>query len=65
MDFADRPSVHELMWIKFDGLEPLEASVCWVGGFAAGVRFKKTLHAGVFETLLARLHRSSNIRAPK
>jgi hypothetical protein len=43
------------VWVKFDGLEALEAQVCWVDGLKAGLAFALPIHAAVFEQLLARL----------
>jgi hypothetical protein len=55
VEFVERPALAERAWIKFEGLEPLEATVCWVKGFAAGVRFEKPIHPAVFDELVARL----------
>ncbi len=52
LEFVERPSLDETVWVKFEGMEALEASVCWVDGFAAGVEFKKPIHPAVFETQL-------------
>jgi hypothetical protein len=43
------------MLLKFDGLEALEAEVCWVDGFVAGLQFDKPIHPAVFDLLLERL----------
>lgn len=43
------------MLIKFDGIEALEAEVCWVEGFVAGLRFQQAIHPSVFDILLERL----------
>jgi hypothetical protein len=55
VELVERPSVGEHMLIKFNGLEVLDAEVCWVEGFVAGLRFEKTIHPAVFELLLERL----------
>ena len=55
VEFVERPELEELLWIKFDGLEALEAQVCWVEGFKAGVSFTSPIHAAVFDQLVARL----------
>ena len=39
VEFVERPALAEQLWVKFDGLQPLEAEVCWVDGFIAGVTF--------------------------
>ena len=45
----------ERLWVRFEGLEPLEAQVCWVGRSKAGVRFATPIHPAVFDLLLQRL----------
>ena len=55
VEFVERPAPSERAWIKFEGLEPLEATVCWVKGFAAGVQFARPMHPAVFDELMARL----------
>jgi hypothetical protein len=55
VEFVERPSLDETVWVKFEGLEALEAMVCWVEGFAAGLEFQKPVHPAVFNVLLQRL----------
>jgi hypothetical protein len=55
VEVIEQPREGELMLIKFDGLEALEAEVCWVDGPRAGLRFGKSIHPAVFELLLTRL----------
>ena len=55
IEFVDRPSLDERVWVKFDGLESMEGSICWVNGYAAGIRFNSPIHAAVFDALLTRL----------
>ena len=59
IDFVERPIPADRAWIKFDGLEPLAAEVCWVKGFATGLRFEKPIHPAVFERLLKTLGRNN------
>ena len=47
--------IYERVWIKFDGLESLEANVCWVEQSMIGLSYKTPLHQAVFEMILARL----------
>lgn len=56
IEYVDRPNVNERVWVKIDGLEALEASVCWVEGTLAGVEFDHPLHSAVFDMLINRLH---------
>lgn len=55
VELVDRPRVDEHVLVKFEGLEVLEAQVCWIDGYVAGLRFEKPIHAAVFELLLDRL----------
>lgn len=56
VDLVERPRVDEHLFVKFDGLEALDAIVCWVDdSFCAGVNFVKPLHPAVFDLLVARL----------
>ena len=55
VEFVDRPEVAEQLWIKFDGLEALQAKVCWMEGARVGLEFDRPIHPAVFELLLARL----------
>jgi hypothetical protein len=58
-EFVDRPSIRERLWIKFPGLESVEAEVCWVSGFNVGLKFCQPIHSAVFDLLIERLsHRS-------
>jgi len=57
IEFVERPNLEELVWIKFDGLEAIEAQICWMSGFTAGVAFNSAIHAAVFDQLVARLRR--------
>ena len=58
VEFVERPALEEVVWVKFDGLEALEALVCWIDEFAVGLEFQRPLHPAVFDTLLERLARS-------
>ncbi|MEO8547244.1 MAG: PilZ domain-containing protein [Sphingomicrobium sp.] len=55
VELIDRPEVGEQLWIKFDGLEALQAKACWMEGARAGLEFVRPIHAAVFELLLLRL----------
>jgi hypothetical protein len=54
LNLVDRVELDEIIWIKFAGLESLEADVCWTQDFVAGVEFRKPLHASVFAMILDR-----------
>jgi hypothetical protein len=54
-EFVERPKLDELVWVKFDGLDALEAVVCWVHGFEVGLEFAHPIHPAVFEMLVSKL----------
>lgn len=55
IELVERPRIGEVLLLKFDGFEVLDAEVCWVDGFIAGLRFEKPFHAAVFDLLVQRL----------
>jgi hypothetical protein len=54
-EFVERPSIYERVFVKFDGLESLEAVVCWIEESSLGLMFKTPMHPAVFDMLLMRL----------
>jgi len=54
-EFVERPWPGSHVWIKFDGLEALDAEVCWVDGFQAGLKYTNPIHPAVFDLLTQRL----------
>jgi hypothetical protein len=59
IELVDKPRLEEHVLVKFDGLEALEAEVCWIEGSCAGMRFEKSIHPVVFDLLLERLAASA------
>jgi hypothetical protein len=55
LEFMERPQLDEAVWVKFEGLEGLEATVCWVEGNCAGVEFVRPIHSAVFDMIISRL----------
>ena len=55
VEFVERPTVQECLWVRFEGLEPLEARVCWLDGRFGGVQFSRPIHPAVFDLLAERL----------
>ncbi len=55
VEFVERPTLDETVWVRFEGLEALEALVCWIDGSAAGLEFQRPMHPAVFKVLLERL----------
>ena len=55
VELVERPREGEHLLIRFEGFEALDAEVCWVNEFVAGLRFEKAFHPAVFDLLVARL----------
>lgn len=55
VEFVERPRLDELVWVKFDFLEAVEAQVCWVDGFFGGVKFLRPIYPAVYDLLLTKL----------
>ena len=55
VQLVEVPRLKDHMMVKFDGLEVLEAEVCWIEGFTAGLRFERPFHPAVFALLVERL----------
>ena len=55
VEFVERPRLDELVWVKFDFLDAVEAQVCWVDGFYGGVKFLRPIYPAVFDLLLTKL----------
>jgi hypothetical protein len=56
VEFVERPNLEEQLWVRFDGLQAIEAEVCWIDGFIAGINFRQPIHPAVFERLMATLN---------
>jgi hypothetical protein len=55
VELVDRPRTREHVLVKMPGLETLDAEVCWVDGFTAGLQFETAIHPAVFDLLVERL----------
>ncbi|HVM22659.1 MAG TPA: PilZ domain-containing protein [Sphingomicrobium sp.] len=55
VELVEMPRLEEHVLVRFEGLEALEAEVCWIEGMTAGLRFEKPIHPAVFALLLERL----------
>lgn len=60
VEFVERPALNEIVWVRFPGLEALEARVCWIEGHSAGLEFQSPVHYAVFGVLVARLRHSQH-----
>lgn len=55
LEFVERPRLDETVWVKFDGFDAIQSSVCWVEGHSAGIEFARPIYPSIFETIVARL----------
>lgn len=55
IEVIERPRIGENLMVKFDGIETVQAEVCWIDGFIVGLRFERPFHPAVFDLLLARM----------
>lgn len=55
VEFVERPAIDELVRIRFEGLQPLDARTCWIHGHCAGLEFERPIHPAVFDLLVARM----------
>lgn len=58
LEYIERPQEGDRLWVKFEGLETLEAEVCWIEDFVMGINFAKSLHPAVFDLLVSRMRQS-------
>jgi hypothetical protein len=56
VELIERPLEGEHVMVKFEGFEAMDAEVCWVDDFIAGLRFEKAFHPAVFDLVVTRLH---------
>jgi hypothetical protein len=57
LEFVERPRLDEKVWVKFNGLDAVESTVCWVRGFDVGIEFVRPIYQAVFDTMIGRLTR--------
>lgn len=55
LEFVDRPLLDEVVWLKFDGFDAFEASICWVEGTLTGLQFQREIYTPIFEHLVRKL----------
>ena len=55
IDLPERVIPEEVIWIALPGIESLQARVCWVRDWVAGVEFVRPLHPAVFEMIASRM----------
>jgi len=54
LEFMERPQLDETVWVKFENLELLQATVCWIEDLCVGVEFIRPIHSAVFDMLIRR-----------
>ena len=57
LEFVERPSLDETVWVKFDGYDAIQSKVCWIEGQTVGIEFARPIYPSIFELLVARLKR--------
>ena len=57
LEFVERPRLDETVWVKFDGLDAIESTVCWLEGSDAGIEFVRPIYPAIFDVLIQKLHR--------
>ena len=55
IEFIEPPGMGETLWVKFAGLDSLEAAVRWTDGFYGGLEFFRPIDPIVFDLLVTRL----------
>ena len=55
IEFVERPRLDEKVWVKFEGLDAIESTICWLKGAEAGVEFVRPIYLAVFDSLVRRL----------
>ena len=54
-EFVERPRIGEIVWVKFETLSPLEATVRWTSDFVAGLEFARPIDTRVLAAMLNRM----------
>ena len=55
LEFVERPRLDETVWVKFEGYDAIQSTVCWVEGHTVGVEFERPIHPSIFEMMIERL----------
>lgn len=53
-----RVTTKDKIWISLPGVEALQARVCWVKDWEAGVEFERPIHPAVFEMIQERMRKA-------
>ncbi len=52
MEFVEIPAIGERVWIRFEGLASIEATVRWIEGHYGGVEFERPIYEPIFRRLV-------------
>jgi len=55
VSIVEQVRVGEMVMVKFDGLETLNAAVRWTDGAQAGLQFERPIHPAVFDLVIGKL----------
>lgn len=58
VEFVERPRCGELIFVKFEGFDAIEATVRWIDGFCGGVQFARPLYPSIFERIFENLKKT-------
>ena len=61
-EFIERPAIGERLWVKFERLESLEATTCWVEESRVGLNFEHAVHPAVFDMLVSGIEEAAETR---
>lgn len=57
LEFVERPRLDETVWVKFEGYDAIQSTVCWIEGHTVGVEFARPIYPSIFQMMVARLKR--------
>ena len=57
LEFVERPRLDETVWVKFDGYDAIQSTVCWIEAHTVGVEFARPIYPSIFQMMVARLTR--------
>jgi hypothetical protein len=57
VEFVSRPRIGDRVWVKIEGLEALQATVCWVTGLRCGLNLAAPLNQAVFSSIVGNYQR--------
>lgn len=55
VELVDRVNLHDILWVRFPGLEARQGAVSWKHEYSCGIEFLAPLHPAVLDLLITRL----------